>query len=96
MGKYGGIFYLKGSPFFKILYSTRKPVPIKNVEDTLSNQYNVPHFSLLNNLVPSPELDPLEAVQVHIRVFAPDSLFDGSSDNLHCIGNLKTNKIFIF
>ena len=24
-GKYGGIFYLKGSPFFKILYSTRKP-----------------------------------------------------------------------
>ena len=95
-GKYGGIFYLKGSPFFKILYSTRKPVPIKNVEDTLSNQYNVPHFSLLNNLVPSPELDPLEAVQVHIRVFAPDSLFDGSSDNLHCIGNLKNKQNIYF
>ena len=91
-GKYGGIFYLKGSPFFKILYSTRKPVPIKNVENTLSSKYNVPHFSLLSNFMHSPVLDPLEAVQANICVFAPDSLFDGSSDNLHCIGNLKTNK----
>ena len=68
----------------------------KNVEDTLSSQYNVPHFSLLSNFLPSPELDPLEAVQANIRVFAPDSLIDGSSDNLHCIGNFKTNKILIF
>ena len=92
-GRFGGIFHLKCPPFFKILYSTSKPTPLKNIEDTLSQKYNVPHFSLLVNFLPDPlssELDPLQTVQVNVRVFVPDSLFDGSPENLHCIGNLPS------
>lgn len=90
-GRNAGVFLLKSKPFFPILYSTLDTTPVNELEHQLVSNYKIPHFSLLEAFLTNS--DPLNNIDAHIRILAADSIFTGSSSNLHCLGNNKLNKV---
>ena len=82
-GKNHGLYLLKNEPDFPILSTNIQPKPLDEIETIFMEKYNIPKFSLLNQL----STDPLKNQDVSVEIFAADSLFTGNVDNIHHLGN---------